>query len=451
MDEDRRQLPQDAPVRPTFEHSTADPLPASLNSPRTARVPASASPCGPFPTQALAVPPELRASPPEVDGHTQPRLPLDNHPLSPPRPLNRRDTGGPGRRPIEAAGAQSPRVTVLKLLPTLNGTRIYERYWYFAAERQAIFFNRLQGLPAPWTYDPILNSYKFTNAYRASDRVSQYLIRHVIYRDDLPSDADEIFFRIALFKLFNSVRTWQLLERTLGTITWSEYSFNAYDRILSQAMADGGPIYSSAYIMPSGHRTWGFPRKHQNHLAMLQQMMSDEVPERLRSTYRMEDGFAILRRYPSIGDFLAYQLITDINYSSLVDYSEMEFVVPGPGANSGIRKCFSNLEGISPAYLVRMVAHEQESEFARRGLSFRSLWGRPLQLIDCQNLFCEIDKYTRVSDPEIQGTLDRRRIKHRFTAHAEPLTPWYPPLWGLNDKIALGETASSELNSPEVG
>jgi hypothetical protein len=43
----------------------------------------------------------------------------------------------------------------------------------------------------------------FTNAYRAADRVSQYLIRNVIYQSDLPGNADELVFRILLFKLFN--------------------------------------------------------------------------------------------------------------------------------------------------------------------------------------------------------------------------------------------------------
>ena len=113
----------------------------------------------------------------------------------------------------------------------------------------------------------------------------------------------------------------------------------------------------------------------------------------------------------------------------------MEFVVPGPGAHSGIRKCFSDLKGMDPSHLIRIVTESQNDEFVRRGLNFRSLWGRPLQLIDCQNIFCEVDKYTRVSDPEITGTLGRRRIKHRYTANPQPITAWYPPSWGLNDKI----------------
>jgi hypothetical protein len=67
----------------------------------------------------------------------------------------------------------------------LRPTVVYDSYWRFAAERQQVFFRRLEGLAPPWTDDPVLLAHKFTNAYRASDRISQYLIRRVIYRDDL--------------------------------------------------------------------------------------------------------------------------------------------------------------------------------------------------------------------------------------------------------------------------
>jgi len=70
----------------------------------------------------------------------------------------------------------------------LRVTPVFAAYWYFAAERQRIFFRRLNGVSDALTSDSVLQSFKFTNTYRASDRVSQYLIRHVIYRDDLPDD-----------------------------------------------------------------------------------------------------------------------------------------------------------------------------------------------------------------------------------------------------------------------
>src|SRR4051812_44983673 len=74
---------------------------------------------------------------------------------------------------------RGPRCAPSHILP-LKPSVVYDTYWKFAAERQEVFFRRLAGGRGPWTSDPVLNEFKFTNAYRASDRVSQYLIRHVI-------------------------------------------------------------------------------------------------------------------------------------------------------------------------------------------------------------------------------------------------------------------------------
>ncbi|MCI0591377.1 MAG: hypothetical protein L0Y67_07235, partial [Gammaproteobacteria bacterium] len=64
----------------------------------------------------------------------------------------------------------------------LKATPIFDTYWQFAAKRQDLFMRRIKGERLPWTDDPVLAAYRFTNVYRASDRVSQYLIANVIYR-----------------------------------------------------------------------------------------------------------------------------------------------------------------------------------------------------------------------------------------------------------------------------
>ena len=151
------------------------------------------------------------------------------------------------------------------------------------------------------------------------------------------------------------------------------------------------------------------------------------------------------RRYPTIGDFLAYQYVTDLNYSTLLNFSEMDFVVPGPGARDGLRKCFSDLGGLNEAEMIKAVAERQKSEFSRLGIEFYSLWGRPLQLVDCQSLFCEVDKYSRVKHPEFAGHTGRVRIKQKYRAMAMPISHWYPPKWGINDKIKNGG-----LNVPSI-
>lgn len=122
---------------------------------------------------------------------------------------------------------------------------------------------------------------------------------------------DEVFFRILLFKLFNRVETWELLEKNLGQLTWEGYSFRRYDRILTGAMARGLRIYSAAYIMPSAG-TLGHDKKHRNHLALVERMMADELPRRLAEAPSMQRAFQLLHDYPSVGDFLAYQFVTDV-------------------------------------------------------------------------------------------------------------------------------------------
>jgi hypothetical protein len=312
-------------------------------------------------------------------------------------------------------------------------TVVFDTYWRFAVERQTIFFRKIKKQRGPWTEDSILQEYKFTNVYRASDRVSQYLIRNVIFKGD-PS-LEEVFFRIILFKLFNKIETWEMLKNELGTICYSGYSFKKYDKILTQAMDRRQTIYSAAYIMPSGNSAFGFSRKHSNHLKLLEKMMDDHVYEAISNAPNMAKAFDILRSYPTIGDFLAYQLITDINYSELTDFSETEFVVPGPGAKNGIKKCFKSLGGLSEPELILRVTNRQNEEFNRLGLTFQKLGSRPLQLIDCQNLFCEVDKYARLAHPDIDGGSKRMRIKQKYRLNPHPIEYLYPPKWKIDTSV----------------
>ena len=322
---------------------------------------------------------------------------------------------------------------VFRSLSPARTTVVYETYWRVATERQEVFFRKLEGRESPWTNDPIIARHKFTNAYRATDRVSQYLIRNVIYEGE--QSVPEVFFRTILFKLFNKIETWELLKSNLDTITWEGYSFEQLDGLLSRALASKTRIYSAAYIMPSGGTSFGYRQKHGNHLKLLERMMDDEVPYQIAAAASMKQAFEILRSYPMIGDFLAYQFVTDLNYSEICDFTEMEFVVPGPGARDGIHKCFSDLGGLSEPNLIRLITDRQEYEFDRLGLAFRSLWGRRLQLIDCQNLFCEVSKYARVRHPDVTGLNDRSRIKQIYRPSGDPIEFWFPPKWAINSLL----------------
>ena len=124
-------------------------------------------------------------------------------------------------------------------------------------------------------------------------------------------------------------------------------------------MTRGQKIYSAAYIMPSGG-SLGHERKHRNHLTLIERMIKSELPVRLADAGSMQRAFEMILSYPSIGDFLAYQYVTDVNYSAIGGWSETEFVMPGPGALDGVRKCFIDLGGLNPPEVIRFIADRQE-------------------------------------------------------------------------------------------
>jgi hypothetical protein len=55
--------------------------------------------------------------------------------------------------PAEVEFPAVPQVPPPRIAP-LKPTEVYDSYWRFAAERQEVFYRRLQRLPPPWTDDP---------------------------------------------------------------------------------------------------------------------------------------------------------------------------------------------------------------------------------------------------------------------------------------------------------
>jgi hypothetical protein len=319
---------------------------------------------------------------------------------------------------------------------------VYRAYWRLAAERQHIFLRRAFGAPAPWTDDPILRQYKFCNAYRASDRVSQFLIRDVIYGGDFPDD--DLLMRIILFRLFSKNETWVALEGELGPISRATLKTQRLARTLEDMQAEG-PIYTSAFIL-CANNAFGQGRKYLNHIELVRMMFRGRrLPLALARARSLSDVYEALLRYPLLGPFMAYQLAIDINYSPLVDFDEDDFTVPGPGAERGIRKVFPTARRRDMAGIIHWMIANQDSEAMRLGIELPTLFGRQLHAIDCQNLFCEVDKYSRVAFPQLKS--NRQRIKTTFRPTPRPLELFYPPKWGINER--LPQTAGVKLELVE--
>lgn len=307
--------------------------------------------------------------------------------------------------------------------------KVYDLYWYFAYERQNIFWKKINGDPAPWTDDKILQEYKFCNSYRVNDRVSQYLLKNVIYNGKKYSDED-MLFRILLFKLFNKESTWELLLNNFEDITLKTFDIKKLSNILENAISNSIKIYNDAYIS-CANKAFGYDRKHDNHLALLDKMFNeDKIQNKIIKCKTMKEAFNIIKSYPLIGNFMAYQLVTDINYSEVVNWKEDEFTVAGPGSLRGIKKCFIDKGKMSNEDIIKYMYEHQDEEFKRLNLGFKRIGNRPLQLVDCQNIFCELDKYCRQALPDLKS--NRTKIKKHYIPKKDKIKYIYPLKWNLH-------------------
>ena len=295
---------------------------------------------------------------------------------------------------------------------------VYDLYWYFACERQNIFWKKRNGESAPWTEDPILQEYKFCNSYRVNDRVSQYLLKNVIYNGKNYSDED-MLFRILLFKLFNKESTWELLLNNFEDITLKTFNMNNYSKVLENAISNDIKIYNDAYIS-CANKAFGYDKMFNE----------DKLQNKIVKCKTMEEAFNIIKSYPLIGNFMAYQLVTDINYSEVVDWKEDEFTVAGPGSLRGIKKCFIDKGKMTNENIIKYMYKHQDEEFKRLNLNFKRIGNRPLQLIDCQNIFCELDKYCRQALPDLKS--NRTKIKKKYVPKQNKIDYFYPPKWEIN-------------------
>ena len=301
-------------------------------------------------------------------------------------------------------------------------------YFYFIQERMNIFWGKYNHQDH-LTDDPILQEYKFTNVYRASDRVSQYLIKNVLYRDLDRYAPEDVLLRILVFKVFNRIETWEYLNKYLD-VRVNTYNVERLSKLLTKRQKDY-PIFSNAYMMAGSHvRYADIKTKHQVWLQMIEdEFIQGRGFEKVLEAKSMSEVYSQLRDYPLIGDFLAYQYTTDFNYSPYLNFDEDSFVKAGVGAVRGIKKCFLSFGNNFEDAIYYIHDHFEELQERYGYTAFRPLPGRKPKLIDLQNCFCETDKYLRAKMPELK--VGNVRIKQHYKPTKDRIHFYFPDKWGV--------------------
>lgn len=327
----------------------------------------------------------------------------------------------------------------MKLSAPVPRQEAFDIYWRFTSERQRIFERRFEGKPGPWTDDPILATYKFCNVFRAADRVSQYLIRNVCYSEADVAD-DDLAFQITAFRTFSNTATWDGLVQRIGRApTLEDLADGSFEKALTDIRDETGRLYTGAFILCATD-AYGRRQKHLNHVELFKDMfLHNDAGARITNAASLREVYDIIHGFPLMGDFMSYQTAIDLNYSTLIDFSENDFTQPGPGALRGIKKVFADTGGWKPADIIQWMVDNQEREMDRLGLRFDGLFGRPIHAIDAQNLFCETDKYCREALPELASA--RSRIKAKHAANDSPIDYVFPPKWNLKVRSQLVSAA----------
>lgn len=316
----------------------------------------------------------------------------------------------------------------------LHSSPILDTFFKFVVERHAIHQRRLAGQPPPWTTNDVMAKYPFTNVFRVFDRGSQYVLHNVINVGD--QSLTEQCFRVMLFRAFNKEETWEYMEERLGGVTWRNFDLQAYEEILVERNRQGYPLYNPAYIIPSPKL--GGLTSPANHLRLIEMMMTEGLPEQLKKLQHLQDAHGRIVLFPGMGDFMALQLLLDLNMTTHFGFSEDEWVALGPGSMECIRKMFGADVRGHELDAVRYLHRTQHQHFARLNVSPGRIprlahgMRSGLSMVDIEHALCECEKYSRAAHPSIQG--HRQRVsKRRFVPHPEPITAEAPEHWLNNE------------------
>jgi hypothetical protein len=268
-------------------------------------------------------------------------------------------------------------------------------YLYFVHEREAIRLKREAGLPAPWTNDPVLQKYKFTNIRRRDDRLSKWIEANLILAGRNRESSD-LWFTLLIGRLINWPPTLQALIDA-GVLPCSPETFNE-ELFVSTIESLPGKRYGGAYMLYPAMKDPGGVKSR----AVARHIIGDVIRHRVvintalwgaEAPATIERFVAALAQCFGISTFMAGQAANDLTWAwgHLDDALDIRTWAPrGPGSQKGL----NYMLGIPLAHVWQSDAFCAALRDAGTRVVER-LGIDDLTLHDVQNTFCEYSKYAR--------------------------------------------------------
>lgn len=282
-----------------------------------------------------------------------------------------------------------------------------DAFFAFARERHSIYERRLRGEPGPWTRDAILRDFKFTNVYRELDRTTVWFRENI--RNPLNND-DRVLLATVAFRWFNRIETGAILKGDLPNGTKTTDLFRKWDVGYAETRirnhVPNGPWVSAAYII----KTPDGMDKLSGCLYLIEEFRKNHEAKVLAycksKGATLEGTWNLLRECPFLGDFMAYEVVTDLRWTHLLSNAPdiNRWANPGPGACRG----FSRVEGLDKDHYQR---HNRDHRakvirgmqnllaMSKVGKHWPKNWPQ-WEMREVEHTLCEFDKYERARTGE---------------------------------------------------
>jgi hypothetical protein len=283
-----------------------------------------------------------------------------------------------------------------------------DKFFSWAIARQNILLRRREGTRPPWSSDPVFQTEYFCNVFREDDRTTKWFRENVREPMNATGDARSILLSIVAFRWFNRISTWRTLIHYAEDHEFPSldlihlWDSNKIKSILE--MTGEAPWVTGAYIIktPDGMtKLDGVLWCIDQFKAHMEMGAFDKILEGKAS---MEEACKILQRSPYLGNFMAWQICSDLRQTILLKAAKDAdtWAQPGPGTARGLGRIFYN----DPEHFTyggkssekEMLALLQElSSMSRDPICWPSEFPF-IAVIDASHICCEVDKYQRCKE-----------------------------------------------------
>lgn len=214
-----------------------------------------------------------------------------------------------------------------------------DTFLYFINERYKIHLRKdIKKLAPPYTKDPVLQKYRFTNVRREHDKNTKWVIDNICNNNSLKYGQKMV--NIVLFRIFNKIETAEILEIPIADIRKVD-AISLAEKV--EALTDSTP-YTGAYLC-SGMKRYlkkytGSDSSVESAILVVQDMCDHKFWKGTKSANSPEDIIDTLQEYPGLSEFMSYQLFVDFTYMEEFPFSENEYTLAGIGAWKGLRVLF---------------------------------------------------------------------------------------------------------------